>query len=123
MWLKEQHKNETTLNQMNSLIKLKQGEQEFLKIGKLDLDEKSLSPAGFRDGKIVYKDITTKHIIPDQGVNKLAEGDQAKIKAKKQKEKEYEMENKNLNEHKRTINQNNRLAEHEIGSKAYNHHV
>lgn len=51
MWLKEQHKNETSLNQMNSLIKLKQGDEEYIKIGKLDLSEKSLSPAGFRDGR------------------------------------------------------------------------
>ena len=58
MWLKEQHKNESSLNQMNSLIKLKQGDEDFIKIGKLDLNEKSLSPAGFREGRDIYKDIT-----------------------------------------------------------------
>ena len=112
MWLKEQHKNETNLNQMNSLIKLKQGDEDFSKIGnKLDLNEKSLSPAGFREGRVIYKDITQKHIIPDQGVNKLAGGDQAKLNARKKKEKEFELANKNITDNMKKISTDKKQAD------------
>lgn len=117
MWLKEQLKNETSLNQMNSMIKLKQGDEDFVKIGKLDLNEKSLSPA-IREGKYIYKDITQKHIIPDQGVNKLSGGDQAKLNAKKMKEKEFEIANKSLTEKQKNISSKNKQDDNEIGNYA-----
>lgn len=123
MWLKEQHKNETSLNHMNSIIKHKQGDEDFVKIGKLDMGEKSLSPAGFREGRVIYKDITQKHIIPDQGVNKVSGGDQAKLNARKQKEKEFEMANKNLTDNRITISKTKKQADLDIGSKALDHHI
>lgn len=50
-----------TMNKMNSVIKLRQGDQELVTIGHTDAVEalpSSMSPIGIKDGRKIYKNMS-----------------------------------------------------------------